>query len=183
MDKGTIIDVDTLEKLYLQEQKSMREISEILGVAVGTVYNYIRFYEIPSRQKHQGFKGKKHTEITKEKIRKKLINRTFSEKTIKKMSEAAKNGGIGHKKERTDGYVMIYFPDHPCSSKEGYIMEHILVMEALIGRHLYSYECVHHINGKKRDNRKENLQLMTKSAHMSLHMSERWKKKKGGMTY
>lgn len=100
MDKGTIIDVDTLEKLYLQEQKSMREISEILGVAVGTVYNYIRFYEIPSRQKHQGFKGKKHTEITKEKIRKKLINRTFSEKTIKKMSEAAKNGGIGHKKRK-----------------------------------------------------------------------------------
>lgn len=44
------------------------------------------------------------------------------------MSEAQKKGGIGHKKLHTDGYLYIYFPDHPKSSKDGYIMEHVLVM-------------------------------------------------------
>ena len=62
-------------------------------------------------------------------------------------------------------------------------MEHILVMEALLGRHLYDHECVHHINEIKSDNRKENLQLMTKSEHMSLHIKKDRKKQKGEMTY
>lgn len=48
-------------------------------------------------------------------------------------------------------------------------MEHQLVMECLIGRHLNANECVHHINFIRDDNRKENLELMTISEHMSLH--------------
>lgn len=87
-------------------------------------------------------------------------------------------GGIGHKKKRADGYIAIYFPDHPRSNSEGYIMEHILVMEALVGRHLNEDECVHHINGKRDDNRAKNLQLMTKREHMSYHSKKRWEKKK-----
>lgn len=47
-------------------------------------------------------------------------------------------------------------------------------MEALIGRHLKDDECVHHIDRNKKNNRKENLSLMTKSEHMSLHSKERW---------
>lgn len=158
----------------------MHEISKILGVSVGSVYNYIKIYGIPSRQEHQGFKGKHHTEATKTRISEAHNGRTFSKETILKMSESSKVGGIGHKKERTDGYISIYFPDHPCSSADGYIMEHILVMEALLGRHLYDRECVHHINEIKSDNRKENLQLMTKSEHMSLHMKKRQEKAKRG---
>lgn len=184
MNKVVLIDEDILRFLYLVEQRPMHEISKILGVAVGTVYNYIKVYGIPSRPEHQGFKGKHHTDVTKAKISNAHTGRTFSNETIAKMSEAAKVGGIGHKKERTDGYIAIYFPDHPCSSADGYIMEHILVMEALIGRHLHEWECVHHINGIRSDNRKENLKLMTKSEHMSFHMKKRWEeKKKGGVTY
>ena len=44
-------------------------------------------------------------------------------------------------------------------------------------------EVVHHINHKRNDNRIENLQLMTFKEHASLHMRERWEKKKGVMTY
>lgn len=85
------------------------------------------------------------------------------------MSNSKIKGGIGHKKKRADGYIAVYFPDHPQSNSEGYIMEHDLVMECIIGRHLKSEECVHHINFIRHDNRKENLRLMTKSEHMSLH--------------
>ena len=178
MSRTILIDENVLRKLYVEEQFSMHEISKKLGVAVGTVYNYIKLYGIPCRAPHQGFKGKHHTETAKEKIRQKHKGRTFSKETLLKISKSAKVGGIGHKKKRTDGYIAIYFPDHPCSSSDGYIMEHILVMESLHGRHLHKNECVHHINGNRSDNRKENLQLMTKTEHMSFHMKKRHEKRR-----
>ena len=62
-------------------------------------------------------------------------------------------------------------------------MEHDLIMECLIGRHLNDDEVVHHKNKIRSDNRKENLELMTFQEHARLHMLERHKNKKGGMTY
>lgn len=62
-------------------------------------------------------------------------------------------------------------------------MEHDLVMECIIGRHLKDDEVVHHKNKIRNDNRKENLELMTFKEHAALHMKERNELKKGGMTY
>ena len=54
---------------------------------------------------------------------------------------------------------MVYAPDHPRVRRRPYVFEHILVMEEMLGRHLYPDETVHHRNGMKDDNRPENLEL------------------------
>ena len=48
-------------------------------------------------------------------------------------------------------------------------LEHRIIMEKKLGRTLMRNEYVHHINHDKRDNRAENLELMTPQAHNELH--------------
>jgi hypothetical protein len=60
------------------------------------------------------------------------------------------------------GYVMVYRPDHKNATKKGYIGEHRLIMSDHLGRPLNKFENVHHKNGKRDDNRIENLELWNK---------------------
>lgn len=50
-----------------------------------------------------------------------------------------------------------------------YVYEHLLIVEAHLGRFLDSKEVVHHRNGNKRDNRIENLEVLTLSEHTRRH--------------
>lgn len=179
------IDKDTLYRLYVDERKPMHKIAKELNIAIGSVYNYLKKYGIATRDKKQTFtfKGVKLTNEQRIRISKMNKGKKLSDETKKKLSDARFRGGVGFKKRRTDGYIALYFPEHPRSNSEGYIMEHVLVMECIIGRPLKDDEVVHHKNHKKDDNRKENLELMTFKEHARLHMKERHALKKGGMTY
>jgi hypothetical protein len=51
--------------------------------------------------------------------------------------------------------------------------EHRVIMEKHIGRKLGRDEIVHHLNGDKRDNRLDNLQIVTRAEHGRMHQTGR----------
>ena len=85
------------------------------------------------------------------------------------------NGNQYHcisKRKDKRGYIRLVgepLKIHPKYKKNGYISEHVYVMETHLGRYLYKNEAVHHINGNKSDNRIENLQLLSFADHNKLH--------------
>lgn len=81
------------------------------------------------------------------------------------------------------GYVWAKCRQHPNAFKDGYILEHRLVVENHIGRLLRENEIVHHIDGNKRNNNISNLMILTKEEHARLHYQEREKEGKGLCTF
>ncbi len=71
-------------------------------------------------------------------------------------------------RDGVDGYRRIKVADNL------WRQEHVVIAEMMIGRALEKDEVVHHRNGQKRDNRPDNLQVVTKSEHAHIHqMAER----------
>ena len=178
----SMVDRDVLYNLYIVEKMPMHSIARELNMSVGKVFNNIKKYGIESRPK-QGFLGRKHSSEALKKISAANKGKKRTIETRKRISESRKLKSAGHKKLRDDGYIGVYFPKHPSASKDGYVLEHRLIMENHIGRSLKNDEVVHHKNHIRTDNRLENLQLMTFKEHARLHMIERWQKKRGEMTY
>ena len=73
--------------------------------------------------------------------------------------------------ERADGY---YYITH--NGKQ--VMYHRLLMAQHLGRELTADEVVHHKDRNRKNNKLDNLQLMTKVEHSSLHASERRHKRR-----
>ena len=68
------------------------------------------------------------------------------------------------------GYIWIKAKNHPHADKNGYYMEHRLVVERYLQRFLKTEEVVHHLDGNKSDNELDNLMLFsTQKAHASFH--------------
>lgn len=87
---------------------------------------------------------------------------------IKMRGEGNSNwkGGV---RDDGSGRILVYLPDHPYATQQGYVYRYRLVMEEHLGRPLLPTEVVHHINSIKDDDRVENLMLFSSNEEHSRH--------------
>lgn len=76
--------------------------------------------------------------------------------------------GWKEKTINTQGYILVWSPDHPHADNHKRVREHRLVMEKHLGRYLLPKEDIHHKNGIKTDNQLKNLELLSsRSEHIA----------------
>jgi hypothetical protein len=68
----------------------------------------------------------------------------------------------GGQRAHGQGYLIVSYNNER-------VLEHRHVMEAALGRPLKRNEIVHHRNGNRTDNRRENLVVMTQAEHLQLY--------------
>lgn len=72
-------------------------------------------------------------------------------------------------------YIGLKMPDHPRANSAGYVHEHIVVMESMLGGPIPDGMVVHHRDGNGKHNHPRNLMLMAggHTAHGQLHADQR----------
>ena len=89
-------------------------------------------------------------------IGKPLSPRHCANITLSRMGDKNPNWNGGRTID-SKGYVRVMQKDHPKACKDGYVLEHRLIAERVLGRFLKTTEGVHHVNGIRDDNRNANL--------------------------
>ena len=133
---------------YVILQKSVKQIRRENGWGVNTIKRWLRKYDIPIRQ---------------------IDNKIVHEQMAHKLENHPR---WGERKRKTNGkYLLLHIPEHPTASKYGYVFEHRIVAESIIGRVLNDNEFVHHIDMDSKNNKIENLFITSKSGHKKAHGS------------
>ena len=66
-------------------------------------------------------------------------------------------------------YLLELCHGHPAADRWGYVYQHRLVMERILGRYLTPHEVVHHLDGNPLNNDPANLWLLSHGEHKRLH--------------
>ncbi len=177
------VDLETyLRREYFENGKNQYVIARELGCSPSSVCQWFSKYGIKTHPNGTFQKGRKLTPEEIKRLKDIHTGKFVSQETRDKIRKSRIGiSYIGRSKRfrgkrigRTDKYIQVYKPDHLYASKEGYVMEHRLVMEEKIGRYLLPTEEVHHINHIRNDNRIENLHLFkSKQEHARFHMKQR----------
>lgn len=106
------------------------------------------------------------------------VSEDFVLKTCKRLGlqtqRTGPRSGEGHPNWKGGRYLLgrywyRYCPEHPHATKAGYVAEHRLVMEGVIGAFLQPQEVVHHIDGNPDNNDPQNLRLFSSNAEHLKH--------------
>lgn len=72
------------------------------------------------------------------------------------------------------GYLLIRTKGHHRADQRGYVFEHILIAEKILGRPIGKEEAVHHIDGDKRNNLPSNLLVLANNTeHKQVHLAQK----------
>ena len=139
------ISQEELERLYMEDELSMTEIGKQLGSSRQRISRWLAYYGIPKRTGHH-------------------------QMSISRKDEPRGpnwQGGKWYVEKTKTWYV--YAPGHPKCRHNGGVAEHILNAENRIGRPTTKKEVVHHLDEDRDNNSPENLCVMTRVLHSSLH--------------
>jgi|GEM_PF-2114728 len=150
---------DVLTQMYWRDQQSTPIIGEALGVSTSAVRKWMKELHIPRRDSSS---VQNVITITGRRPR------TTGRSQVGPANHNWKGGRVRHAK----GYVLRHSPSHPDASG-GYVLEHRLIAEEMLGRRLRPDEDVHHIDGDKTNNSRENLLVVGHDAHAELHWALR----------
>jgi hypothetical protein len=145
---------------------SIPEVSLEIGIPKSTIYHQLKKANV-LRSRTDGIKLAAENGKLGGGLRGKT--RTFTDEWKLKISKSRSAWGLINAKGFTlkpSGYI-----EHTTKEHKGRFA-HIVVMENHIGRKLLKHEVVHHIDENKQNNVIENLQLMTRAEHCSLHAKQ-----------
>jgi predicted DNA-binding protein YlxM (UPF0122 family) len=148
-----------LRNKYYEDELSMKEIADLCGVHECTVRHFMNKFSIKRRSG-----SSKLTKAFRERMSERLKGKpTWNHDMAGKYHKWTKRGSDapGYKDGTTiyasRGYRMILKPEHPNTNANGYVFEHRLVCEELLGRYLTADEIVHHRDANRLNNDPSNL--------------------------
>lgn len=130
---------EELIELYLKQKLGIKKVAKILGYS------------------HEGIKYRMRL------LGIKIRNPTHTNHLRGKKSPFWKGG-----KTILKGYKFMRMPEHPQANSAGYVSLHRLNAEKKVGRPLLRGEHVHHIDGDKQNNKRNNLYLCFAKKHREL---------------
>lgn len=134
-----------IRDLYWGKMLSVEGMSRILGISDDTLRH---------RMKRHGIRVRNYSEAL-----------SLSMREGRRNQKGARNSNWKGGRKKVNGYVYLRCPEHPATTRAGYVLEHRLVWEKTHKRILPPDWAVHHLNGVRHDNRVENLVAMPWRKH------------------
>ena len=146
----TLGDRDWLYARYVTECLSAQRTGKTIGASNHTVRDWLEYHQIPIRNMQEANQTDRRR-----------VERSGSNNPMWR-------GGT----RKSNGRVFVKSPNHPRKDQWGYIPRYWKIVEKSIGRHLTKEEHVHHINGKKDDDRLANLRIISNEEHIRIHTKD-----------